>query len=142
MAEYKPRLASRFVGTLTQLLSTHFSQDVEADIPAFEKVVRICEQETGKGLDDQLKVGIVMNAVTDPGLKDHLIRNAGRSGLQFLHTAAEPCSIFRALHLQTTGAILGLFRTLHLRIMRRAALLVLLSAFNLRECKTMTNKKQ
>ena len=78
MAEYKPRLASRFVGTLTQLLSTRFSQDVEADIPAFEKVVRRYEQETGKGLDDQLKVGIVMNAVTDPGLKDHLIRNAVR----------------------------------------------------------------
>ena len=78
VAEYKPRLASRFVGTLTQLLSTRFSHDVEADIPAFEKVVRRYEQETGKGLDDQLKVGIVMNAVTDPGLKDHLIRNSVR----------------------------------------------------------------
>ena len=66
VAEYKPRLASRFVGTLTQLLSTRFSHDVEADIPAFEKVVRRYKQETGKGLDDQLKVGIVMNAVTDP----------------------------------------------------------------------------
>ena len=54
------------------------SHDVEADIPAFEKVVRRYEQETGKGLDDQLKVGIVMNAVTDPGLKDHLIRKSVR----------------------------------------------------------------
>ena len=57
VAEYKPRLASRFVGTLTQLLSTRFSHDVEADIPAFEKVVRRYEQETGKGLDDQLAEG-------------------------------------------------------------------------------------
>ena len=78
VAEYKPRLASRFVGTLMQMLSTRFSTDVEADLPAFEKMVRRYEQETGKTLDDQLKVGIVMNAVTDPGLKDHLIRNAVR----------------------------------------------------------------
>ena len=60
------------------MLSTRFSTDVEADLPAFEKMVRRYEQETGKTLDDQLKVGIVMNAVTDPGLKDQLIRNAVR----------------------------------------------------------------
>ena len=78
VAEYKPRMASRFVGTLTHLLSTKFTTDVEADIPAFEKMTRRYEQETGAPLDDQIKVGIVMNAVTDPGLRDHLIRNSVR----------------------------------------------------------------
>ena len=78
MAEYKPRMASRFVGTLTHLLSTKFTTDVEADLPAFEKMTRRYEQETGAPLDDQIKVGIVMNAVTDPGLRDHLIRNSVR----------------------------------------------------------------
>ena len=45
--EFHPRVASRYVGTLTTLLSGKFGDDVEGDIAAFENSVRRYEQESG-----------------------------------------------------------------------------------------------
>ncbi|CAE7846389.1 GIP, partial [Symbiodinium necroappetens] len=78
VSEYRPRLASRFVGTLTQLMSHKFTASLEAEIPFFEKLVRRYEAETGKVLDDTIKLGIIINGLQDDSLKQHVVRNSAR----------------------------------------------------------------
>ena len=78
VSEYRPRLASRFVGTLTQLMSHKFTASIEAEIPFFEKLVRRYEAETGKQLDDTIKLGIIINGLQDESLKQHVVRNSAR----------------------------------------------------------------
>ncbi|CAE7692305.1 GIP [Symbiodinium sp. CCMP2456] len=78
VSEYRPRLASRFVGTLTQLMSHKFTASLEAEIPFFEKLVRRYEAETGKQLDDTIKLGIIINGLQDESLKQHVVRNSAR----------------------------------------------------------------
>ena len=77
-SDFKPRVASRFAGTLTSLLATKFSSDIEQELEQFEKMVRRYDAETGKALDDTLKLGIIINGLQDSGLKDHVIRNSHR----------------------------------------------------------------
>ena len=78
VSEYRPRLASRFVGTLTQLMSHRFTASLEAEIPFFEKLVRRDEAKTGKQLDDTIKLGIIINGLQDNSLKQHVVRNSAR----------------------------------------------------------------
>ena len=77
-SDFKPRVASRFVETLTSLLATKFSSDIEEELEQFENMVRRYDAETGKALDDTMKLGIIVNGLQDSGLKDHLIRNSHR----------------------------------------------------------------
>ena len=77
-SDFKPRVASRFVGTLTSLLATKFSSDIEQELEQFEKMVRRYDAETGKALDDTMKLGIIIKGLQDSGLKDHVIRNSHR----------------------------------------------------------------
>ena len=61
---YQPKLASRFVGSLSLILNTRFSStDVEAELELFEKTIRRYESETGKALDDQIFLGVVINGL-------------------------------------------------------------------------------
>ena len=76
--EFHPRVASRYVGTLTTLLSSKFGDDVEGDLAAFEKSVRRYEQESGKTLDEEMLLGIVVNGLKDTTLQSHIIRNSSR----------------------------------------------------------------
>ena len=55
-SDSKPRVASRFVGTLTSLLATKFSSDIEQELEQFEKMVRRYDAETGKALDDTMNL--------------------------------------------------------------------------------------
>ena len=76
---FHPRVASRFVGSLSLILNTIFSgSDLEAELETFDKTVRRYENESGKRLDDELLLGIVVNGLQDNGTRDHVIRNATR----------------------------------------------------------------
>ena len=45
---YHPRIASRFLCSLSQILSTRFTNDVEAELEQFEKIIRRYAAESGK----------------------------------------------------------------------------------------------
>ena len=76
---YQPKLASRFVGSLSLILNTRFSStDVEAELELSEKTIRRYESETGKALDDQILLGVVINGLQDNSVRDHIIRNTNR----------------------------------------------------------------
>ena len=53
-------------------MSHKFTASIEAEIPFFEKLVRRYEAETGKQLDDTIKLGIIINGLQDESLKQHV----------------------------------------------------------------------
>ena len=75
---YHPKVASRFVGSLTLILSTRFSSDIESELEFFEKNIGRYEQESGKTLDDEILLGVVINGLQDNSMRDHIIRNSSR----------------------------------------------------------------
>eukprot|EP00434_Breviolum_minutum_P041643 symbB.v1.2.037046.t1/scaffold5326.1/size28399/1 len=75
---YHPRVASRYVGSLSAILATKFGSDIEAELESFDKVVRRYEMESGKTIDDEMLLGIVIHGLQDQATRDHLIMNASR----------------------------------------------------------------
>ena len=76
---YHPRIASRFVGSLSLILNTKFSgNDLESELEGFEKNIRRYEQESGKTIDDQMLAGIILNGIQNTELRSHIIRNSYR----------------------------------------------------------------
>ena len=75
---YHPKVASRFVGSLALILATRFGSDIEAELELFEKNIRRYEQESGKALDDEILLGVVINGPQENSMRDHIIRNATR----------------------------------------------------------------
>ena len=76
---YHPRVASRYVGSLSIILSTRFSShDLKAELETFDKTVRRYETETGKRIDDELLLGIVVDGLQDGSVREHVIRKASR----------------------------------------------------------------
>ena len=76
---FHPRVASRYVGSLSPILSTRLSSgDLEAELETFDKTVRRYESESGKHIDDELLLGIVVNGLQDTSMRDHVIRNSSR----------------------------------------------------------------
>ena len=69
--EYSPKVASRFVSVLSLLLSTKFGKDLEAKLNSFERAFRQFELESGKSMDEEMLLGIIVNGFTDQGLRDH-----------------------------------------------------------------------
>ena len=74
---YHPKVASRF-GSLTLILSTRFSSDIESELELFDKNIRRYEQESGKTLDDEILLGVVISGLQDNSMRDHIIRNSSR----------------------------------------------------------------
>ena len=76
---YHPRIASRFVGSLSQILCTRFtSSDVEAELELFEKTIRRYEAESGKTLDDEVLLGVVINGLQGSEVRNHILRSSSR----------------------------------------------------------------
>ena len=76
--QYHPKVASRYVGSLSAILATRFGSDIEAELESFDKVVRRYEMESGKTIDDEMLLGIVIHGLQDQATRDHLIMNASR----------------------------------------------------------------
>ena len=76
---YHPRIASRFVGSLSQILCTRFtSSDVEEELELFKKTIRRYEAESGKTLDDEVLLGVVINGLQDSEVRNHILRSSSR----------------------------------------------------------------
>ena len=76
--EYEPKLKSRTVGTLMQVLSFRFDGNVASRLDAFERTIHDYEAQSGETVSDDTKVGVVMLGMADSRVKEHLIRNSGR----------------------------------------------------------------
>ena len=75
---YDPHIRSRTAGQLLSLLQFDFSGDVLANLEAYERHLALYEQASGEKIPDGLRVGIVLNRVTDTELATHLLLNSER----------------------------------------------------------------
>ena len=76
--EYEPRLRTRTVGLLMQVLSYKFSGNVATKLDGFERLVRDYESQSGEVVTDATRIGVVMLGMEEPQIREHLIRNAVR----------------------------------------------------------------
>ena len=73
-----PHIRSRTAGQLLSLLQFDFSGDMLAKLEAHERDLALHEQASGEKISDGLRVGIVLNRVTDTELATHLLLNSER----------------------------------------------------------------
>ena len=71
---YHPRVA--FLGWLSQVLCTRFTSDARAELEHFDKVMCRYEVESGKTLDDEDLLGVVINGLHDTEVRNHILRNS------------------------------------------------------------------
>ena len=57
---FEPRAKTRFAGVLLGLLSFDFSGDLIARMETFQREVAQCERTSGRTIDDEMRVGIVL----------------------------------------------------------------------------------
>ena len=75
---YDPHIRSRTAGQLLSLLQFDFSGDMLAKLEAYERDLALYDQASGEKISDGLRVGIVLNRVTDTELATHLLWNSER----------------------------------------------------------------
>ena len=59
-------------------IAARFGQDLEAELEGFDKTIRRYEMQSGKTIDEEMLLGIVVNGVQDQSIRDHIIRNSNR----------------------------------------------------------------
>ena len=76
--ECEPKLRTRYVGLLMNVLGNRFRDDIPTKLAAFERTVHDYENQSIKTLDDDIKIGVTMLGMEDMRVKEHLIRNSVR----------------------------------------------------------------
>ena len=80
--EYEPDVRVRHGAVLHALLRREFGKDVNSDlaveIETFERDVRRWEEQSGKTLDPDIKVSVLMGGMQNQKVRDHLELNATR----------------------------------------------------------------
>ena len=76
--EWEPKLRTRYVGLLMNVLGYRFRDDIPTKLAAFERTVHDNENQSTKTVDDDIKIGVTMLGMEDMRVKEHLIRNSVR----------------------------------------------------------------
>ena len=58
--EWEPKLRTRFVGLLMNVLSYQFKDDIQNKLAVFERTVHDHESQSTKTVDDDIKIGVTM----------------------------------------------------------------------------------
>ena len=64
---------TRFAGQLMSILSFSFQSDATEPITAWEREIAVYERDSGKILDDEIKVGAVLLRLPESQLKTQLL---------------------------------------------------------------------
>ena len=75
---FVPKLRTRYVGLLMNVLGYRFRDDIPTKLAAFERTVHDYENQSTKTVDDDIKIGVTMLGMEDMRVKEHLIRNSVR----------------------------------------------------------------
>ena len=76
--EWEPKLRTRYVGLLMNVLEYRFRDDIPTKLAAFERTVHDYENQTTKTVDDDMQIGVTMLGMEDMQVKEHLVRNSVR----------------------------------------------------------------
>ena len=66
-------MRTRFAGQLMSILSYSFQRDTTERITAWERDMATYERDSGKTLDDEIKIGTVLIRLPESQLKTHLL---------------------------------------------------------------------
>ena len=77
--EWEPTLRTRYVGLLMNVLENRFRDDIPNTLAAFERTVHDYENQSGKTVHHDIKIGVTMLGKEDMRVKEHLIRNSVRN---------------------------------------------------------------
>ena len=101
---YDPHIKSRTAGQLLSLLQFDFYGDMLAKLEAYERDLALYEQASGEKISDGLRVGIVLNRVTDTVLATHLLLNSERFQTWALSTKTWGCLAASGAYQMRRGA--------------------------------------
>ena len=73
--EWEPKLRTRYVGLLMNMLVYRIRDDIPTKLAAFERTIHDYENQSTKTVDDDIKIGVTMQGMEDMRVKEHLIRN-------------------------------------------------------------------
>ena len=76
--EWEPKLRTRYVGLLMNVLGYRFRDVNPTKLAAFERTIHDYENQSTKTVDDDIKIGVTMLGMEDMRVKEHLIRNSVR----------------------------------------------------------------
>ena len=76
--EWEPKLRTKYVGLLMNVLGYRFRDDIPTKLAAFESIAHDYENQSTKTVDDDVKIGVTMLRIKDMRVKEHLIRNSVR----------------------------------------------------------------
>ena len=76
--EWQPKIRTRCVGLLMNVLGYRFRDDIPTKPTAFERTVHDHENQSSRTADDDIKIGGTMLRMEDMRVKEHLIRNSVR----------------------------------------------------------------
>ena len=71
--KYEPKMRTRLAGQLMSILSFSLQGDTSERITAWEREIATCERDSGKILDDEIKIGTVLLRLPESQLKTHLL---------------------------------------------------------------------
>ena len=71
--KYEPKMRTRIAGQLMSILTYSFQGDATERITAWQREIATYERDSGKILDDEIKVGAVLLRLPESQLKTHLL---------------------------------------------------------------------
>ena len=71
--KYEPKMRTRFAGQLMSILSFSLQGDTAERITAWEREIATYERDSGKVLDDEIKIGTFLLRLPESQLKTHLL---------------------------------------------------------------------
>ena len=71
--KYEPKIRTRFAGQLMSILSFSLQGDTTERITAWERETATYDCDSGKNLDDEIKIGTVLLRLPESQLKTHLV---------------------------------------------------------------------
>ena len=92
----EPKMRTRFAGQLMSILSYSFQCDTTKRITAWEREMATYERDSGKILDDEIKVGAVLLRLPESQLKTHLLMRVDKRK-KWTDFRGEVVSISRAI---------------------------------------------
>ena len=71
--KYEPKMRTRFAGQLMSIWSFSLQGDTAERITAWEREIATYERDSGKVLDDEIKIGTFLLRLPESQLKTHLL---------------------------------------------------------------------
>ena len=99
--KFEPKMRTRFAGQLMSILSFFLQGDTTGRVTAWEREIATYERDSGKTLDDEIKIGTIMLRLSESQLKTHLLMRVDKL-MEWTDFRDEVVAISRAIAVAQT----------------------------------------